>query len=224
MELKLAPGLFTAQTVILNFLSSMKFFLALARMIDALNLCVGRGVIWLNLLVVLVSAGNAVVRKALHTSSNAWLELQWYIFGAIFLLGAGYTLLQNEHVRVDILSSKLPRRKQIYIEICGVLFFLLPACLLIMALSWPMFMDSFISNEQSSNPGGLPRWPVKLLIPIGFALLTLAGISHLIKCIAYLRGRGPDPTARAAKTAEQELAAQIVRETQAREAVEPQKD
>jgi len=198
----------------------MKLLLGLSRIIDALNLRVGRLVTWLTLLVVLISAGNALIRKIMHTSSNAWLELQWYLFGAIFLLSAGYTLLQNEHVRVDILSSRLSHRKQIYIEICGVVFFLLPACVLIMVLSWPMFMDSFVSNEQSSNSGGLPRWPVKLLIPIGFALLVLAGISHLIKCIGYLRGRCPNPTAcMIAKTAEQELAEQVAREGRAREAV-----
>ncbi|WP_459614515.1 TRAP transporter small permease subunit [Bordetella sp. 2513F-2] len=197
----------------------MKALLALSRGIDALNLRVGRAVTWVTLLVVLVSAGNAVVRKVFQTSSNAWLELQWYMFGAIFLLAAGYTLLKNEHVRVDILSSMLSRRKQIWIEIFGVVFFLLPACGLIMYLSWPVFMDSYLSNEQSSNSGGLVRWPVKLLIPVGFALLVLAGVSHLIKCVGYLRGQCPDPTAReAGKTAEQELAEQIAREAQAREA------
>ncbi|WP_459615629.1 TRAP transporter small permease subunit [Bordetella sp. 2513F-2] len=197
----------------------MKALLALSRGIDALNLRVGRAVTWVTLLVVLVSAGNAVVRKLFQTSSNAWLELQWYMFGAIFLLAAGYTLLKNEHVRVDILSSMLSRRKQIWIEIFGVVFFLLPACGLIMYLSWPVFMDSYLSNEQSSNSGGLVRWPVKLLIPVGFALLVLAGVSHLIKCVGYLRGQCPDPTAReVGKTAEQELAEQIAREAQAREA------
>jgi len=169
--------------------------------------------------VVLVSAGNAVVRKVFGTSSNAWLELQWYMFGAMFLLTAGYTLLKNEHVRVDILSSQLSKRTQIYIEIFGVLFFLLPMAILIMYLSWPMFMDSYISNEQSSNSGGLVRWPVKLLIPIGFALLVLAGISRLIKCVGYLCGQAPDPLARAeGKTAEEQLADEIAREAQEREA------
>ncbi|MBV7487099.1 TRAP transporter small permease subunit, partial [Bordetella sp. BOR01] len=168
-----------------------------SRAIDALNLRVGRAVTWITLLVVLVSAGNALVRKVFETSSNAWLELQWYMFGAMFLLTAGYTLLKNEHVRVDILSSRLSKRTQIYIEIFGVVFFLLPASILIMYLSWPMFMDSFVSNEQSSNSGGLVRWPVKLLIPVGFALLVLAGVSRLIKCVGYLRGQCPDPLARA---------------------------
>lgn len=197
----------------------MKALLALSRGIDALNLRVGQAVTWVTLVVVLVSAGNAVVRKIFQTSSNAWLELQWYLFGVMFLLAAGYTLLKNEHVRVDILSSRLSRRKQIWIEVFGVVFFLLPACTIIMVLSWPVFVDSFITNEQSSTVGGLVRWPVKLLIPVGFALLILAGLSHLIKCAAFLAGKGPDPLAREqAKTAEEELAELIAREAQEREA------
>ncbi len=135
----------------------MRILLALSRLIDAINVKVGQVVMWITLIVVFISAGNAVVRKVFHTSSNAWLEVQWYMFGAMFLLTAGYTLLKNEHVRVDILSSRLPRNKQIWIEIFGVLFFLLPACTLIMYLSWPVFVDSYVSNEQSSNTGSTPR-------------------------------------------------------------------
>ena len=196
----------------------MQALLALSRLIDAVNNRVGQAVTWLTLLVVLVSATNAVVRKAFNVSSNAWLELQWYLFGAMFLLAAGYTLLKNEHVRVDILAQRLSRRTQVKIEIFGVLFFLLPACVLIMWLSWPMFMDSFLTHEQSSNSGGLVRWPVKLLIPVGFALLVAAGVSHAIKCIGFLKGACPDPMARAeGKSAEQELAEEIAREGQARE-------
>ena len=203
----------------------MKALLALSRGIDALNLRVGQAVTWITLLVVLVSAGNALVRKVFETSSNAWLELQWYMFGAMFLLTAGYTLLKNEHVRVDILSSRLSKRTQIYIEIFGVLFFLLPMAILIMYLSWPMFMDSYVSNEQSSNSGGLVRWPVKLLIPVGFALLVLAGISRLIKCVGYLCGQAPDPLARAeGKSAEEQLAEEIAREAQARDAAQQHQD
>ncbi|MBX6319932.1 TRAP transporter small permease subunit [Pigmentiphaga sp.] len=197
----------------------MNALLAFSRLVDKLNTFVGKSVTWLTLVVVLVSAGNATVRKVLHTSSNAWLELQWYLFGAIFLLASGYTLLKNEHVRVDILAQKLSQRAQIWIEILGVIFFLMPACVLIMWLSWPVFVDSYVTNEMSSNSGGLIRWPVKLLIPVGFFLLVLAGLSHLIKCIAFLLGKGPDPRERdRAKTAEEELAEQIAREAQAREA------
>jgi len=195
----------------------MKFLLTLARLIDALNLRVGRAVIWLTLVVVLVSAGNAVIRKVFNVSSNAWLELQWYLFGAMFLLAAGYTLLQNGHVRVDILSARLSRRTQIGIEIFGVLCFLLPACGVMMVLSWPMFVASFVSGEGSSNTGGLLRWPVKLLIPVGFLLLVLAGVSHLIKCVAFLRGLVADPTeTQAGKNAEAELAEAIAHEASRR--------
>lgn len=196
----------------------MQALLSLSRMIDLINDRVGRAVTWLTLIVVVVSSANAVVRKVFNTSSNAWLELQWYLFGAMFLLAAGYTLLKNDHVRVDIVASKFSRNTQIKIEIFGVIFFLLPACVLIMILSWPVFMDSFMQNEQSSNSGGLIRWPVKLLIPIGFALLVAAGISHLIKCVGYLKGMCPDPTLKVqAKTAEEELAEEIAREAMERE-------
>lgn len=171
----------------------MKILLAFSGWIDQLNRLVGRGVTWLVLIVAFVSAGNAVMRKAFSLSSNAWLELQWYLFGAIFLLAAGYTFLRNEHVRVDVLSQKLPERVQVWIEIFGVLFFLLPASCLVFWLSIPYFWQSFITHELSSNTEGLIRWPAKLLIPVGFALLILAGISHLIKCIGYLRGDCADP-------------------------------
>ena len=187
----------------------MNFLLAMARGIDRLNEWVGRFAIWLVLVVVIVSSANAVLRKTLSTSSNAWLEVQWYLFGAIFMLLAGYTLLRNGHVRVDILSALLSRRRQIMIEIFGVIFFLLPMALLILALSWPMFVEAWVSNETSSNAGGLVRWPAKLLIPIGLTLLVLAALSHLIKCVGFLRGLCPDPVARSGPTAEEVLAAEI---------------
>lgn len=197
----------------------MKALLALSRVIDAINRRVGRAVTWLILLAVIVSAANATIRKLFNVSSNAWLELQWYLFGAVFLLAAGYTLLKNEHVRVDVLASRFSRRTQIKIEIFGVLFFLLPMALIIMWLSWPVFIDAFVNNEQSSNAGGLVRWPAKLIIPIGFALLVAAGISHLIKCIGFLRGECPDPTHVATgKSAEELLAEEIARQAAEREA------
>lgn len=190
----------------------MNIFLRLSRMIDTLNATIGRAVTWLTLVVVLVSAGNAVVRKVLHTSSNAWLELQWYLFGAIFLLAAGYTFLRNEHVRVDVLSQRFSRRTQAKIEVFGVLFFLLPACVLVFWLSLPFFYESFVLNEKSSNTGGLIRWPVKLLIPLGFGLLILAAVSHLIKSIAFLSGAGPDPLARLEERTAEEILADEIRE------------
>jgi TRAP-type mannitol/chloroaromatic compound transport system permease small subunit len=193
----------------------MKFFLSLSRAIDTLNVRVGQIVIWFTLIVVLVSATNAVVRKVLHTSSNAWLELQWYLFGAIFLLAAGYTFLRNEHVRVDVLSQKFSARTQVKIEIFGIIFFLFPACCLIFWLSLPFFWESLVLHELSSNTGGLIRWPAKLLIPVGFGLLILAGVSHLIKCVGFLAGACPNPIAREkGKTAEEKLAEEILRQAE----------
>lgn len=194
----------------------MKLLLSLSGAIDRLNVLVGRIVIWATLVVVLVSAGNAVMRKVFSVSSNAWLELQWYLFGAMFLLAAGYTFLRNEHVRVDVLAQKFSLRTQIKIEIFGVLFFMFPACCIIFWLSIPFFYESFVLNELSSNTGGLIRWPAKLLIPVGFGLLLLAGLSHLIKCIGFLGGHCPNPLARySEKTAEEELAEEILRQAEA---------
>lgn len=185
----------------------MSFLLKIAALIDRLNQAVGRSVAWLTLIVVLVSASNAVIRKVFSVSSNAWLELQWYLFGAIFLLAAGYTFLRNEHVRVDVLAQRFRRKTKVYIEIFGVIFFLLPACALVFWLSVPYFYKSFVLFEQSSNTGGLIRWPVKLLIPVGFGLLILAGISHLIKSVGFLMGRCPDPVAQAEEMQKPEVEA-----------------
>ena len=173
----------------------MNSLLRLSRAIDALNRRVGRSALWLVLFAVLISAINAVTRKLFNLSSNAFLELQWYLFSAIFLLGAGYTLLHNEHVRIDVISGRLSPRTRAVVDIVGTLFFLLPMALIILKLSWPLFVDAFWSGEVSSNAGGLTRWPVKLLIPAGFALLALQGISELIKRAAFLAGRAPDPLA-----------------------------
>jgi TRAP-type mannitol/chloroaromatic compound transport system permease small subunit len=166
----------------------MRFLLALARAIDAANSFVGRAAAWLVLAAVLVSAGNAAVRYALGTSSNAWLEIQWYLFSAVFLLCAGYTLLRNAHVRIDVLSSRFTPRTRAWIDITGGLFFLLPMALIVLYLSWPMFVQSYTTGELSSDAGGLTRWYVKVLIPAGFALLVLQGVSEIIKRVAFLRG------------------------------------
>lgn len=195
----------------------MNFLLAVSRLIDALNERVGRTVLWLTLVVVFVSAGNAVVRKVFHTSSNAWLELQWYLFGAIFLLASGYTFLRNEHVRVDVLSTRMPARVQVWIEILGIVFFIFPAAGLILWLSLPYFYESFRLQELSSNTGGLIRWPAKLLIPVGFSLLILSGISRLIKCVAFLSGQGPNPMVpEVTRSAEEELAEEIRKQSEMR--------
>ena len=171
---------------------------------------VGRTIYWLVLVAVLVSAVNASVRKAFDMSSNAFLELQWYLFSAIFLLGAGYALLKQEHVRIDVVYGRFPKRAQIWIDILGTLLFLMPMALLILWHSWPVFVNAFLSNEQSSSAGGLPVWPVRLLLPAGFALLIVQALSELIKRFAFLRGLIPDPSEKQQrKTPEEELAEEI---------------
>jgi len=171
----------------------MKPLLALSRGIDMFNEHLGRLVYWCVLIMVLVSAGNASSRYALNIASNAWLELQWYLFAAVFLLCSGYTLLHNEHIRIDVMSSHLSRRTQVWIDVFGLVFFLLPMSLFIMWLSWPIFMNAWTSGEISGSAGGLILWPVRLLVPVGFFLLSLQGFSELIKRIAFLMGLIPDP-------------------------------
>jgi TRAP-type mannitol/chloroaromatic compound transport system permease small subunit len=166
----------------------MRFLLSLARAIDILNRSVGGAVAWLVLAAVLVSAGNAAARYALNMSSNAWLEIQWYLFSAVFLLCAGYTLLKDAHVRIDVLSGRWTPRTRAWIDIGGIVLFLLPMAIIVVHLSWPMFVDSYVTHELSSDAGGLARWYVKALIPAGFALLVLQGISELVKRIAFLCG------------------------------------
>jgi TRAP-type mannitol/chloroaromatic compound transport system permease small subunit len=170
--------------------------LRLSRLIDWINERVGRSVMWLVLIAVVISAGNALVRKLFNTSSNALLEIQWYLFAAIFMLAAGYTFLRNEHVRIDILTSRLSPRGQNIVDVIGILFFLLPMAVLILWLSWPIVVNSVQSGEMSQNPGGLIRWPVKMLLPAGLALLVLQAISELIKRVAFLTGHGPNPLRR----------------------------
>ena len=166
----------------------MKALLALARAIDALTERVGQFVIWLVLVATLVSAGNALARWALGASSNAWLEIQGYLFGAVFLLAAGYTLKHNGHVRIDIFYGRLGAKGQALIDLIGGLFFLLPMALLLAWLAWPMFMDAWTTQEMSPDSGGLLRWPVKLLLPLGFGLLALQGLAEIIKKIGVLTG------------------------------------
>ena len=166
----------------------MRRWLALSRGIDALNEKLGVIADWLVLLSCLISAGNAFSRYAFSISSNAWLEIQWYMFGALVLLGASYTLKRNEHVRVDIVYSNVSTRTQIAIDIFGGILFLLPATIILAYLSWPIFYNSWALGEVSANAGGLIRWPIKIILPIGFALLSLQGISELIKRVAMLTG------------------------------------
>ena len=191
----------------------MKFLLRISRGIDWLNEQIGRVVLWMILIAVLISAGNAIIRKTFDMSSNAWLEVQWYLFSAVFLLCAGYTLLRNEHVRIDVLLHRLPKRTQIWVDIFGLVFFLLPAAILIARLAWPVFMRAYVSGEMSENAGGLIRWPVYILAPTGFALLALQGVSELIKRFAFLQGLIDDPTRKKQqKSAEEELAEDLAAE------------
>jgi TRAP-type mannitol/chloroaromatic compound transport system permease small subunit len=166
----------------------MKAMLAFSRAIDAVNERLSLIADALVFLSCLISAGNAFSRYAFSVSSNAWLEIQWYMFGALVMLGTSYTLRRNEHVRVDIIYSNISTRKQIGVDIFGGILFLLPATLIMAYLSWPIFYNSWIENEISGNAGGLIRWPVKIFLPLGFALLSLQGISELIKRIAMLTG------------------------------------
>lgn len=189
----------------------LKFLLSLSRLIDAANERVGRLVYWLILVAVLVSAGNAIVRYALNRSSNAWLEVQWYLFSAVFLFCAGYTLLHNQHVRIDVIAGHLSKRAQAWIDVAGTLLFLLPMAITIMWLSWPVFVDAYRSNEISTNAGGLIIWPARLMVPVGFLLLVLQGLSELIKRIAFLRGLIPDPTEKHEGPSEAEVLAEAIR-------------
>ena len=166
----------------------MSFLLSLSKYVDALNERIGLGISWALLLAVLICSGNAIVRYTFNTSSNAWLEIQWYLFGAIFLLAASYTLRRNEHVRIDVVVGRFSKRTQVWIDVFGFIFFLLPATLLILYFAVPFAMESVRNQEVSSNAGGLIVWPAKILIPIGFLLLTLQGISELIKRVGFLRG------------------------------------
>ena len=190
----------------------MNALLALSRAIDGLNERVGRTVCWLVLAAVLISAANAIVRKAFNVSSNSFLEIQWYLFSVIFLFCAGYTLLRNQHVRIDVIAGRLSPQAQAWIDIFGTIFFLLPMALTIMWLSWPVFVQAYERHEVSTNAGGLVIWPARLMIPIGFFLLVIQGVSELIKRIAFLIGLIPDPAQKQhEKSAEEELAEDILR-------------
>lgn len=188
----------------------MNALLALSRRIDALTERIGKLTYWLILVAVLISTGNAIVRYAFSISSNAWLELQWYLFSAVFLFCAGYALLHNQHVRIDVIASHFSKRTQTWIDILGTVFFLFPMALTIMWLSWPVFVDAYKHNEVSTNAGGLMIWPARLMVPVGFFLLVMQGLSELIKRVAFLRGMIPDPSEKdEGPSAEEQLADEI---------------
>jgi len=189
--------------------------LYLSRWIDRLSEFIGRWLSWLVLAAVLISAANAIVRKAFDMSSNAFLEIQWYLFAAVFLLAAGYTMLRQEHVRIDVVLSRFSRRTQVKVEIFGLVAFVFPFVFAVIDLVWPVLWQAYVSGEVSSNAGGLIRWPVFALLPIGFALLGLQAISELIKRVAFLQGKAEDPAKKAkVKTPEEELAEAILAQTQ----------
>jgi len=199
----------------------MNALLKLSGLIDGLNERVGRMVLWLVLAAAFISATNAVVRKLFNTSSNAFLEIQWYLFAAIFLLGAGYTMLRQGHVKIDVVFGRFSRRTQAKVEIFGILVFLMPFVYQVIRLVWPLVTQAYVSGEMSENAGGLIRWPVYALIPTGFALLGLQGISELIKRIGFLMNLCPDPAhSGQSKTAEENLAEEIRRHQVADEVVD----
>jgi TRAP-type mannitol/chloroaromatic compound transport system permease small subunit len=167
---------------------AMGVLLAFSRGVDGMNAQFGRVADWCILLACAISAGNALSRYGFNFSSNAWLEVQWYLFAAVVMLGASYTLFRNEHVRVDLFYGWMSERGRLYVDIFGVIVFLLPAMILLAWMTWPFFLDSFLRNEGSASPGGLLRWPAKLLLPLGFFLLILQGLSELIKRLALLAG------------------------------------
>ncbi len=183
----------------------LKALLPLTRVIDAVNTWIGKRLAWLILVAVIVSAANATVRKVFDTSSNAWLELQWVLFSVVFLLCASWTLLDNEHIRIDIVNNMLPKRVRDSIDVIGHAFFLMPLAIVMIVTGIPFFWRSFEINEQSGNAGGLPQWPSKALVMLGFAMLLVQGISELIKRLAVMRELIPDPYATQANALEAEV-------------------
>ncbi len=195
----------------------MSMLIKISRLIDALSELVGKFTMWLILAATLISTGNAIVRKALGVSSNAWLEIQWYLFAAVFMLGGGYAFLRNAHVRIDFVAGKFSARTRNWIDIGGILLFLFPLCYLMAVLGWPLFERAWVSGEMSSNSGGLIRWPVYALIPLGFALLFAQGVSELIKRWAFLSGSGPDVLSHTGPSETELLAQEIAAQEKARQ-------
>lgn len=186
----------------------MGALLKLSALIDRVNEWLGRVIMWLVLAAVLISAGNAIVRKAFSIGSNAFLEIQWYIFAAVFMLGVGYVMLKNAHVRIDFISSKLSKRTNAWIDAIGIVVFTIPLSIIMIDLGWPLFYRAWELGEVSHNAGGLIRWPVLLLVPLGFAILLAQSVSELIKRVAFLRGLRDDPFTRDEQKSDEELLAE----------------
>jgi TRAP-type mannitol/chloroaromatic compound transport system permease small subunit len=192
--------------------------LKLSGLIDKVNLLLGKFIMWLVLAAVLISAGNAVVRKAFNIGSNAWLEVQWYLFAGVFMLGVGYVMLKNAHVRIDFISSHLSKRTNAIIDAIGIVAFTIPLALIMVWLGWPLFERAWSTGEMSENAGGLIRWPVLILLPLGFTILAASAASELIKRIAFIRGLRSEPfTEVAVKSDEELMAEELAREAQERE-------
>lgn len=196
----------------------MNALLTFCKAMDWLTERIGRSVYWLLLVAVIVSTVNAIARKAFDVGSNAYLEAQWYMFAAMYMLGAGYVFLHDQHVRIDVLSSRLSRKAQVWIDIVGIVFFLMPLCLFIAWTALPSLGKAINTMEVSANPGGLLRWPLYILVPIGFSLLFLQSLSELIKRVAFVSGKGPDPHAKPEISDEERLREEMEREVAAREA------
>jgi len=194
----------------------MSQLLKISRLIDALTTLIGKLAMWMILATTLISAGNAIIRKVFGTSSNAWLEIQWYLFAAVFMLGSGYAFLRNAHVRIDFISSRFSARTRNWVDIGGIVIFVFPLCYMMFVEGWPLFQQALTSGEMSSNAGGLIRWPIFALIPFGFGLLFVQSLSELIKRAAYLAGNGPDPLAHDGPSDEERLAQQLLEEEQQR--------
>jgi TRAP-type mannitol/chloroaromatic compound transport system permease small subunit len=189
--------------------------LKLSGLIDRLNELLGKVIMWLVLAAVLISSGNAIMRKAFSIGSNAYLEIQWYLFAAVFMLGVGYVMLKNAHVRIDFISSHLSKRTNALIDAIGIVVFTIPLSIIMIDLGWPLFHRAWVSGEMSQNAGGLIRWPVMLLIPAGFAVLLLQAFSELVKRIAFLRGLRAEPfSVESVKSDEELLAEELAAEAQ----------
>jgi TRAP-type mannitol/chloroaromatic compound transport system permease small subunit len=192
--------------------------LSLSALIDRINEYIGKLAMWLVLAAVVISAGNAIVRKAFNISSNAWLEIQWYLFAGVFMLGVGYVMLRNAHVRIDFIANKLSKRTNAIIDALGLVVFAIPLAVIMIDLGWPLFYRAWVSGEMSQNAGGLIRWPVLMLIPLGFGILLMTAISELIKRIAFLRGLRNEPfSAEGGKSEEEALAEALAAEAEKHE-------
>lgn len=186
--------------------------LSLSRLIDGMSNLIGRAMMWFLLATTLISASNAIIRKVFNISSNAFLEIQWYLFAAVFMLGSGYAFLKNAHVRIDFISSKFYARGRNIVDVIGIIVFVFPLCYLMVKLSWPVFENAWVSGEMSSNAGGLVRWPVYGVIPLGFVILAMQAVSELIKRVAFLTGNGPDVLAHDGPSDEEKLAQALLAE------------